>query len=168
MIPQYLKGRRIRERRAPPCIRFIKQAQTPPTATEVEKAEMLDGHTQKAVRAPLHRRTAADEGQGASDNIGRLTAGRNRLRGEVENLVRSIAAGVPADTVAPGIRQRELESSRIEARLRAPHEQPNIEGCVTRQHSPKRYRKYKMWRPQRDSNPCFGLEREKQGDPDGQ
>jgi len=30
---------------------FIKQAQTPPTATEVEKAVTLDGHTQKAVRA---------------------------------------------------------------------------------------------------------------------
>lgn len=47
--------------------------------------------------------------QGASDNINRLTADRDRLRGEIENLVRSIAQGVPADTVAPSIRERELE-----------------------------------------------------------
>ena len=44
------------------------------------------------------------------------------------NLVRSIAVGVPADTVAPGIRERELEISRLEVRLRAPRkEAPNIE-----------------------------------------
>lgn len=65
--------------------------------------------------------------QGESDNVARLNADRARLRGEIENLVSSIAVGVPADTVAPGIRQRELEISRIEARLRAPKQQPNIE-----------------------------------------
>ena len=41
--------------------------------------------------------------------------------------MRSIASGVPADTVAPGIRERELEISRLEVRLRTPREQPNIE-----------------------------------------
>jgi hypothetical protein len=64
---------------------------------------------------------------GESDNVARLTADRDRLRGEVENLVRSIAAGVPADTVAPGIRERELEIARLEVRLRTPKQQPNIE-----------------------------------------
>jgi site-specific DNA recombinase len=66
--------------------------------------------------------------QGEVDQTARLTADRDRLRGEVENLVRSIAAGVPADTVAPAIRERELEISRIEVRLRTPRkEAPNIE-----------------------------------------
>ena len=65
--------------------------------------------------------------QGESDNVARLTADRDRLRGEVENLVGSIAAGVPADTVAPGIRERELAIARLEVRLRTPREQPNIE-----------------------------------------
>ena len=65
--------------------------------------------------------------QGESDNVARLTADRDRLRGEVENLVGSIASGVPADTVAPGIREREVEISRIEVRLRTPRQQPNIE-----------------------------------------
>ena len=65
--------------------------------------------------------------QGESDNVARLTADRDRLRGEVENLVGSIASGVPADTVAPGIRERELDIARLEVRLRTPREQPNIE-----------------------------------------
>ena len=65
--------------------------------------------------------------QGESDNVARLTADRNRLRGEVENLVRSIASGVPANTVAPGIREREVEIARLEVRIRTPREQPNIE-----------------------------------------
>ena len=41
--------------------------------------------------------------------------------------MRSIASGVPADTVAPGIRERELEIARLEVRLRTPRQQPNIE-----------------------------------------
>ena len=65
--------------------------------------------------------------QGESDTVARLTADRDRLRGEVENLVGSIAAGVPADTVAPGIRERELDIARLEVRIRTPRERPNIE-----------------------------------------
>ena len=65
--------------------------------------------------------------QGESDNVARLTADRDRLRGEVENLVGSLAAGVPAETVAPGIRERELAIARLEVRLRTPRQQPNIE-----------------------------------------
>jgi hypothetical protein len=58
--------------------------------------------------------------QGQLEDRSRLAADRERLRGEVENLIHSIAAGVPAETVAPGIRARELEISRLEVRLRAP------------------------------------------------
>jgi hypothetical protein len=66
--------------------------------------------------------------QGEAESLARIAADRDRLRGEVENLVHSIAAGVPADTVAPGIRQREVEIARLEARLRAPRrEAPNLE-----------------------------------------
>ena len=50
----------------------------------------------------------------------RLAADRERLRAEVKNLIGSIAAGVPAETVALAIRARELEISRLEVRLRAP------------------------------------------------
>lgn len=58
----------------------------------------------------------------------RLAPDRDRLRGEVENWIRSIATGVPADTVAPYIRQHEMEIARLEARLRAPRrEAPNLE-----------------------------------------
>ena len=65
--------------------------------------------------------------QGESDNVARLTVDRDRLRGEVENLVGSLAAGVPADTVAPAIRERELQIARLEVRIRTPREQPNID-----------------------------------------
>jgi len=74
-----------------------------------------------------YRDTCGGMDQGTSDNVARLTADRDRVRGEVENLVRSIAAGVPADTVAPSIRERELEIARLEVRLRTPRQQPNIE-----------------------------------------
>ena len=65
--------------------------------------------------------------QGSSDNVLRLRADRDRLRGEVENLARSIAAGVPPDTVAQAIREREVEIARLEVRIRTPRQQPNIE-----------------------------------------
>ena len=57
--------------------------------------------------------------QGHVENTSQLAAERERLRGEVENLVRSIAAGVPPETIAPSIRRAEQEIARIEARLRA-------------------------------------------------
>jgi site-specific DNA recombinase len=66
--------------------------------------------------------------QGEVDDTARLTADRDRLRGEVENLIRSIAAGVPADSIAPAIRERELEITRLEVRLRTPRRvAPKIE-----------------------------------------
>jgi hypothetical protein len=61
--------------------------------------------------------------KGEVDGMARLEADRDRLRGEVENLVRSIAAGVPGDTVAPAIRQREADIAKLDARLRLPRQQ---------------------------------------------
>jgi site-specific DNA recombinase len=55
----------------------------------------------------------------ASDETGRLSAERDRVRAEVERLVESIAAGVPAKTVAPQIQNREAQLSRLEAQLQA-------------------------------------------------
>lgn len=65
--------------------------------------------------------------QGAADSTGRLTADRDRLRGEVEKLVGSIALGEAPASIVSAIRERELEISRLEVRLRTPREQPNIE-----------------------------------------
>ena len=50
---------------------------------------------------------------------------RDRLQREVANLVGSIAAGVPATTVAPEIRTREAEIARLDHRLRAPRPTPD-------------------------------------------
>jgi site-specific DNA recombinase len=66
--------------------------------------------------------------RGEVDNSAHLTADRDRLRAEVDNLVRSIAVGVPADTVAPAIREREGDIARLEVKLRTPRQAPpNIE-----------------------------------------
>lgn len=54
------------------------------------------------------------------DPTRQLEADRERLRAEVANLVRSIAIGVPADTVAPEIRRLEAEVARIDVKLRTP------------------------------------------------
>jgi len=58
--------------------------------------------------------------RGTSDNIGRLTSDRDRLLGEIQELVGSMAMGQgqPASMVE-AIRKRELEITRIGARLRA-------------------------------------------------
>ena len=58
--------------------------------------------------------------RGQVEDRARLAMDCERLRGEVKNLVQSIASGVPAETVAPDIRSRQLEISRLEVRLRAP------------------------------------------------
>ena len=46
------------------------------------------------------------------------------MRGEVERLVGSIAAGVQPETLAPAIRSREAEIAGIEAALRTPRQAP--------------------------------------------
>src|SRR5262249_51531179 len=66
--------------------------------------------------------------QGESENLGRLAAGRDRLQGEIEKLVGSIAMGQAPASIVSAIRERELEVARLEARLRAPRkEAPNLE-----------------------------------------
>jgi hypothetical protein len=62
--------------------------------------------------------------RGEVDDTVHLTAERDRLRGEVDNLVKSIAAGVPPDTVAPAITERESQIAALEARLRRPRQVP--------------------------------------------
>jgi len=44
------------------------------------------------------------------DQSEQLTADRDRLQAEITNLVQSIAVGVPADTIAPAIKEREMEN----------------------------------------------------------
>jgi hypothetical protein len=65
--------------------------------------------------------------QGQSDNISRLTSDRDRLRGEVEKLVGSIALGEAPASIVSAIRDRELEIARLEVRIRSPKQAPNIE-----------------------------------------
>jgi hypothetical protein len=65
--------------------------------------------------------------KGDSDNVALLTRERDRLCGEIENYVRSIGAGIAPETVAPAIRQCELEISRLEVRIRAPRQRPEVE-----------------------------------------
>jgi hypothetical protein len=56
----------------------------------------------------------------APDETVWLTAERDRLQTEIDRLVASIAAGVPAETVAPLIRTNEDAIRRLQARLRIP------------------------------------------------
>jgi hypothetical protein len=64
-----------------------------------------------------------------ADNVRLLTRDRDRLRGEIQNLVGSIALGKGAqpEALAQAIRDRELEVARIEVRLRAPRHAPDVE-----------------------------------------
>lgn len=63
------------------------------------------------------------------DETGRLTADRDRLRKELNNLVESIALlGIGAATVGPKIKEREAELAKVEAKLRRPRpERPNAD-----------------------------------------
>jgi hypothetical protein len=65
--------------------------------------------------------------QGEADNSMLLMADRDRLEREIANLVQSIKAGVPPETVAPEIRRCEAAKASVEARLRAPRQKPNID-----------------------------------------
>ena len=66
--------------------------------------------------------------RGDADESAHLNAERDRLGAELERLVGSIAAGVPAATVAPAIHERQANLARVEARLRVQRPAPpNIE-----------------------------------------
>ncbi len=70
--------------------------------------------------------TLVDSGE--EDNTAQLKAERDRLQQEVQNLVNSIAAGVPADTVAPAIKDRQRQIAKLETQLRQPRPvQPKID-----------------------------------------
>ena len=58
--------------------------------------------------------------ESAPDETEQLTAERERLQTEIDNLVKSIAAGVPPETVAPSIQERQSAIRRVDARLRVP------------------------------------------------
>jgi hypothetical protein len=62
---------------------------------------------------------SAPEDEGA-----RLAAERDRLRGEIDNLVRSVAKGMPAETIAPVVREYEAEVAKLEVALARPRPVP--------------------------------------------
>ena len=62
--------------------------------------------------------------KGEVDHTERLTTDRSRLQTEVDNLVKSIAAGVPANTVAPAIRERETAIAKLDVQLLKPRQLP--------------------------------------------
>ena len=66
--------------------------------------------------------------RGEVDDTDRLTAERDRLRTEVQRLVKSIADGVPEEAVVAEIKNRQAQLTRLETKLRTPRpELPNIE-----------------------------------------
>ena len=65
---------------------------------------------------------------GGGDDVATLKLERERLLGEVANLVNSIAGGQSKpDSIATAIRQRETVIRSLDARIRAPREAPNRE-----------------------------------------
>jgi hypothetical protein len=54
------------------------------------------------------------------DQSAAFAAERDRLAREVSNLVDSLALGIKPETIAPGIRERELEIAKLDAQLRMP------------------------------------------------
>jgi site-specific DNA recombinase len=140
------------------------------------------------------------------DPTAQLEAERQRLAGEIDNLVKSVAKGMPAEAIAPVVKAYQAEVARLDVELRKPRpERPNVDalraaleqraaqwkaelraepkvarlllrrlvGPLTLWEESERGLRWdapvtasslldglsKMERPQRDSNPCFGLER---------
>ena len=86
-----------------------------------------------------------------------LTIQRDRLRVEVNRLVESIAAGVPAATVAGKIREREHDITRLEARLRtAKPGLPIANGYAPRWNSALKRGKRTCVRNRRRRDTCCG------------
>jgi hypothetical protein len=66
--------------------------------------------------------------KGEVDQTARLMADRDRLRQEVKNLMALAASGVPAETIAPEIRERQSQMTKLDKQLAAPRQaRPNIE-----------------------------------------
>jgi hypothetical protein len=95
-------------------------AETDNTVLEIVEGEVLGTRFIRELLALVDR--------GDVDDTARLEAEAARLRTEVDNLVNSIAMCVPADTVAPAIRERQREIAQLETKLRAPRRvPPNLE-----------------------------------------
>jgi len=98
----------------------LPMAQTDDIVLSVVEAIALDPDTIEELLSLVDK--------GEVDQTDRLTADRDRLQQEIANLVSSIAAGVPATTVAPAIKIRESEIAKLERQLNAPRPMaPNIE-----------------------------------------
>ena len=54
------------------------------------------------------------------DQTAQLQAERQRLTGEIDNLVKSVAKGMPADVIAPTVREYQQAVAKIDVQLRAP------------------------------------------------
>ncbi len=93
----------------------LPMADTDETVLTMIEDEVLDAGFIEELLALVDR--------GDEDDSARLTADAKRLRGEVDRLVESIAAGVPAGTVAPAIAEREAELARIDVQQRT-HKRP--------------------------------------------
>jgi hypothetical protein len=79
---------------------------------------------------------------GAGDDVAALTRERDRLAEEVKRLVDSIAAGVPADSVAEAIRERERQLRTLDAQLLAARgARPRAAASATATALPARRRK---------------------------
>jgi len=110
-------GRDLKGPAAPPVKNEDEPRDQPMAETDGIVLDMLEGDVlgTKFIEELLGM---IDRGQ--VEDRARLAMDCERLRGEVKNLVQSIASGVPAETVAPDIRSRQLEILRLEVRLRAP------------------------------------------------
>lgn len=65
---------------------------------------------------------------GTEHAVQHLDADRERLQREISNLLDLAASGVPADTIAPKVRERQTALTKVEAQLRVPRQaSPNIE-----------------------------------------
>ncbi len=87
-------------------------AQTDETVLEMVEGEVLGTRVIEELLMLVDRHGV--------DDSAHLTADRERLQREIDNLMELVANGAPAATVAPKIREREVEKTKIEAKLRAP------------------------------------------------
>ena len=92
------------------------------------RCRRIDQIAGEALDAATIERLLALVDRGETDDSSRLTAERTRLQGEIDNLVASIAAGVPPQSVAPGIAERQATVTALDRELRRPRQAaPNIE-----------------------------------------
>jgi site-specific DNA recombinase len=97
----------------------------PMRETDETILEMIDG---EVLGTPFIEELLALVDKGEADQTAMLTAERDRLQREVNNLLDLVASGISADTIAPKIREREKEIATLDARLRRPRpERPNID-----------------------------------------